>query len=165
MRVVSIFFINLILFSCGQKSGPATEALQDNPGEQPSLNGVCGYLTRTEVERALGVKLVEEPAEINEEYLGGRGCSYGGETSGGEAHFGYVIFTTAEQFATVKAGEQTPGVGDEAYTVNGPDAQQLWVREGDFYIMVAIGDVPRPNESKMLAQLVLNRLKTKPLEQ
>jgi hypothetical protein len=67
-------------------------------------------------------------------------------------------------FDKVKSGEKTTGVGDEAYTINGPDAQQLWVRQENRYVMVAIGDVPRPEESKQLALLVLERLKNKPLD-
>ncbi|MCK6617817.1 MAG: DUF3558 domain-containing protein [Cyclobacteriaceae bacterium] len=164
MRLVNFLIICFLIVSCGPKSGSGSELPQDDSGEQPTLNGVCGYLTKTEVERALGVRLSEEPAEINEEYLGGRGCSYVGETTGMEAHFGYVIFTTIEEFEKVKVGKPTSGIGDEAYTIDGPDAQQLWVREGDLYVMVAIGDVPRPKESKVLAQLVLTRLKTKPIE-
>ncbi len=148
----------LMLFSCSQRQTNEQES-----NEHPTYDGVCGYLTRQEVENALGAALVENPAMIEEEYLGGKGCSYGGEKDNAEAHFGYVIFTSAEEFEKIKSGEKTVGVGDEAYTINGPDAQQLWVRQENRYVMVAIGDSPRPNESKALAELVLERLKSKPL--
>jgi hypothetical protein len=155
------YFAVLLIFllqSCSQKESGKQES-----NEQPSFDGMCGFLTRQEVESALGAELVETPAIIEEEYLGGKGCSYGGAKDNTEAHFGYVIFTTAEEFDKVRSGEKTAGVGDEAYTINGPDAQQLWVRQDNRYVMVAIGDAPRPEESKQLALLVLERLKNKPL--
>ncbi len=149
----------LILLSCSQKNSGDQKSK-----EQPTLDGACGYVTRQEIENALGVDLVEAPTIIEDEYLGGKGCSYGGEKDDTEAHFGYVIFTTASEFEKVKEGEKTGGIGDEAYTINGPDAQQLWVRQEDRYVMVAIGDVPRPKEAKVIAKLVLERLKRKPLD-
>ncbi len=149
----------LILVSCSSKQSNDQESI-----EQPTYDGACGYLTHPEVEKAVGADLVEPPTIIEEEYLGGKGCSYAGEKDNTEAHFGYVIFTTAEEFEKVKLGKVTEGVGDEAYTINGPDAQQLWVRQENRYVMVAIGDAPRPKESKQLALLVLERLKNKPLE-
>ena len=63
----------------------------------------------------------------------------------------------------MRAGQHTAGVGDEAYTINGPDAQQLWVRQEDRYVMVAIGDAPSPKQSAQLAKLVLERLKNRPM--
>ena len=157
-KILSLLTL-LILFSCGQK-----QEKEQATDEQPTLEGVCGYLTKQEIENALGVNLVEAPAEINEEYLGGRGCAYSGVKEDTEAHFGYVIFTSAEEFNKVRLGEKTEGVGDEAYTINGPDAQQLWVRQADLYVMIAIGDAPKPEASQQLAHLVLQRLKAKPLE-
>lgn len=147
-----------LLLSCSQK-----ESGKKDSNEQPSFDGACGYLTRQEVESALGAELVEAPTIIEEEYLGGKGCSYSGAKDNTEAHFGYVIFTSAEEFDKVKSGEISAGVGDEAYTINGPDAQQLWVRQENRYVMVAIGDAPRMEGSKQLALLVLERLKNKPL--
>jgi hypothetical protein len=158
MKQLFTLVLMLMLFSCGKKQ--ATETVSN---EEPSLDGVCGYLTVVEIEEALGVSLTGAPSAINEEYLGGKGCSYSGAKDDTEAHFGYLIFTSASEFEKVKTGEHTAGVGDEAYTINGPDAQQLWVREGDMYIMIAIGDVPKPDASKKLAALVLTRLKKKPL--
>lgn len=160
MRQFTPLLVWLVLFSCGQK-----KTSEQPSTEQPSLVGVCGYLTKQEIEIALGRDLVEDPTEINEEYLGGRGCSYSGKKDAdGEAHFGYVVFPLAEEFDKVRNGKKAEGVGDEAYYVSGPDAQQLWVRKGELYVMVAIGDVPKPEASKKLAELVLQRLKTNPLE-
>jgi len=148
--------ISFIMLFCACSSNQSST-------EMPSLNGPCGYATRAEMEEALGVSLSESPAEINEEYLGGRGCSFAGQKEDTEAHFGYITFPDASGFDSVKSGERVSGAGEEAYIINGPDAQQLWVREGDRFVMVAIGDVPRTEESKKLAALVLERLKTKPL--
>lgn len=159
MKQAIVIFSLALFFSCGKKQASGEQSTTI----KPSLSGVCGYLTRQEVETALGIELAEEPSEINEEYLGGKGCAYNGIEEDTEAHFAYVIFTTPEEFEKVKAGEKTEGAGDEAYTINGPDAQQLWVREGNTYLMIAIGDAPKPTESKQLAALILNRLKTKPL--
>jgi hypothetical protein len=159
MKQFFTILLTLMLFSCGKKQA-APETVSP---EEPSLDGVCGYLTTHEIEEALGVTLTEPPAEINEESLGGRGCSYSGANENSDAHFGYIIFTTAIEYEKAKSGEATSGVGEEAYTVNGPDAQQLWVREGNNFIMIAIGDVPQPEASKKLAALVLKRLKKKPL--
>lgn len=154
MRTVKLLFPILILFACTKK---------ESATEKPTLDGVCGYVTGQEMEEALGVVLTEAPSGIFEEYLGGKGCSYSGVKQDTEAHFGYIIFTTAEEFEKARVGKPTDGVGDEAYTINGPDAQQLWVRQEDRYVMVAIGDEPRPKQSAQLAKLVLERLKSKPL--
>ena len=129
--------------------------------EQPTLQGYCGYLTNAEVEAALGRSLTETPIEINEDYLGGKGCSYfAGKDGNGVAYFGYVVIPDKTTFEKNKPdSEAVSGVGDEAFRFNGPDAQQLWVRKGDHYVMVAIGDEPDPEGSKTLAALVLSRLK------
>lgn len=150
MRTINLLFIISIVFACAKK---------ESTTEKPTLDGVCGYVTKQEMEEALGSALTEAPITINEEYLGGKGCSYLGEKEDTEAHFGYIIFTTAEEFEKVRTGNPTAGVGDEAYTINGPDAQQLWVRQEDRYVMVAIGDAPSPKQSAQLAKLVLERLK------
>lgn len=154
MRTINLLFLISIVFACSKK---------ESATEKPTLDGVCGYVTKQEMEEALGSVLTEAPSTINEEYLGGKGCSYFGEKQDTEAHFGYIIFTTAEEFEKVRAGQPTAGVGDEAYTINGPDAQQLWVRQEDRYVMVAIGDAPSPKQSAQLAKLVLERLKNRPM--
>lgn len=145
----------LILFGCGSK--PSTEQTSN---EKPTLDGACGYLTQTEVEEVLRRSLTETPAEIHEEYLGGKGCSYfSGKDGAGNAYFAYVTFPNRELFEKNKVdSESVPGVGDEAYQFNGPDAQQLWVRKGDHVVMVAIGDAPDTEGSKRLATLVLSRI-------
>ncbi|MBL7858807.1 MAG: hypothetical protein JNM57_14050 [Cyclobacteriaceae bacterium] len=129
--------------------------------EQPSLNGLCGFLTKAEIEAVLGRALDEEPVEINEDYLGGKGCSYSaGLDTSGNAYFAYVVVPDQAAFEKNKSDSETVGgVGDEAYRFNGPDAEQLWVREGNHFVMVAIGDVPNLAGAKKLALLVLSRLK------
>jgi hypothetical protein len=146
----SIFVV--LLVACGAK--PTIQ-------EQPNLQGYCGYLTNAEVEAALGHPLTETPIEINEEYLGGKGCSYfAGKDKNGIAFFGYVVIPDKATFEKSKPGsEKVSDIGDEAFRVNGPDAQQLWVRKGDHLVMVALGDEPNPEGSKTLAMLVLSRLR------
>ena len=146
-----LIFFNLIAV-CS-----ATSANQ----EHPVLQDYCGYVSRSEVEAALGHTLTETPKEINEEYLGGKGCSYfAGKDKNGVVFFGYVVIPDKATFDKNKPGSLVvSGVGDEAFQFNGPDAQQLWVRKGNHYVMVAIGDEPNPEGSRALAILVLSRLK------
>lgn len=146
------FTVLILIAACSSKTARQ---------EQPSLQGYCGYLTNAEVEAALGRSLTETPIEINEDYLGGKGCSYfAGKDGNGVAYFGYVVIPDKTAFEKNKPdSEVVGGVGDEAFRFNGPDAQQLWVRKGDRYVMVAIGDEPNQEGSKTLASLVLSRLK------
>jgi hypothetical protein len=51
------------------------------------------------------------------------------------------------------------GLGDEAYTTNGADAQQLWVLiNGKAAVMVAIGDRPNPDGAKKLVPFLIAQL-------
>ncbi|MBL7845577.1 MAG: hypothetical protein JNK44_17065 [Cyclobacteriaceae bacterium] len=161
MKKYFIYLLILVLVSCGTKKDNG----QDFPGiEQTAFEGICGCVTKAEIEEALESKLSEIPKEINEEYLGGRGCSFLGYEFEGEVHFGYIVFPSAEEFEKVRSAKKVDDVGDEAYVVNGPDAQQLWVKDGDYYVMIAIGDGARPKQSAKLAKQVLQRLKTKQFE-
>ena len=161
MKQYIIYLLALAMVSCGQKKNNG----QNFPGiEQITFEGICGCVTKAEIEEALESKLSEIPNEINEEYLGGRGCSYMGYEFDGEVHFGYIVFPSAEEFNNVRSAEKVDDLGDEAYVLNGPDAQQLWVRMDDYFVMIAIGDAPRPQQSAKLAKVVLERLKNNKIE-
>lgn len=161
MKHYLIYLLAFTVISCGQKK----DGNQNFPGiEQETFDGICGCVTKAEIEEALESKLSEIPKEVEEEYLGGRGCSFLGYEFDSEVHFGYIVFPSAEEYDKVRSAEKVNNVGEEAYVLNGPDAQQLWVRDGDYYVMIAIGDAPRPNQSKKLATQVLTRLKTKQFE-
>lgn len=161
MKKYFFYALTVAVLSCGQRK----DNQQDFPGiEQTTFEGTCGCVTKAEIEEALESKLSELPKEINEEYLGGRGCSFLGYEFEGEVHFGYIVFPSAEEFEKVRSAKKVDDVGDEAFVLNGPDAQQLWVKEGDYHVMVAIGDSARPKQSAKLARQVLQRLRTKQFE-
>jgi len=161
MKPVILILFGIGMVSCSQRkndaSGPPADAWQ------PAFSGYCGYVTTAELEEALGATLTESPEEITDDYRGGFGCSFVGANDSRGANFGYIIFPSAEAFDNLHDYVPFSGVGDEAYLLNGADAQQLWAREDDRYVMVAIGDVPRTEKSAKLARLILERLKTKPL--
>ncbi len=159
MRYVITILLITGLISCKpqEKKSPQTDA------GQPSYSGNCGYVTVAELEEALGTRLAEPVQEITDDYLGGFGCSFAGENTNGAANFGYIIFPSQEAFENLHDYEPYPGLGDEAYTINGADALQLWVQEGDNRVMVALGDRPKLEMNVKLARLILERLKTKPL--
>lgn len=150
MRNAAIVIV-LLLTACGQKSASTGK---------PTLEGKCGYLTRGEVEEVLGRTLDLDPSEITEDYLGGSGCAYSaGKDSNGNAYFAYAIVTSKEVFDTNSSDTETvSGIGDQAYTFNGPDARQLWVKQGSKYVMVAIGDEANLEGCKKLAALMLERI-------
>lgn len=161
MKKYFICLLALAIVSCGQKKNTG----QNFPGiELTTFEGICGCVTKAEIEEALESKLSEIPVEINEEYLGGRGCSYLGYKFDGEVHFGYIIFPSPDEFDKVRSAKKVEDVGDEAYVLNGPDAQQLWARLDDYYVMIAIGDAPRPTQSAKLANAVLEGLKSNRIE-
>jgi hypothetical protein len=156
-------FIHIPLFvvflSCTQKKDSPNTTSDWNP----DFSGFCGYVTIAELEEALGTALAGMPEEITDDYRGGFGCSFAGKADSRGEHFGYIIFPTSEAFYNMHPDAPYPGVGDEAFLLNAPDAQQLWVREDERYVVVALGDMPRPEKCAKLARLILERLKTKPL--
>jgi hypothetical protein len=57
------------------------------------------------------------------------------------------------------AATSVAGLGNEAYTTNGADAQQLRVLiNGKAAVMVTLGDRPNPDGAKKLATLLITRL-------
>jgi hypothetical protein len=124
------------------------------------LDGNCGYLTRGEVEEVLGRALDSEPTEIAEGVAGRKGLLLSaGKESQGNANFAYAINRDKKTFEMNATNtEAVSGIGDQAYTFNGPDAQQLWVKQGSKYVMIAIGDAPDLDGCKKLAALMLERM-------
>jgi hypothetical protein len=58
-------------------------------------------------------------------------------------------------------GSLTPieNLGDAAFTIDGEDAQQLWVLvRGRGAIVVAIGDVPHPGGARQMAGYLVGAL-------
>lgn len=158
-----LFLLLALSFSCTTKK-PAEQPVSDISQEQPSWKGSCGYLTQGEIEDALGVPLSAAPEEFTDADMGA-GCSFAGADTGGNANFGYVAFGGVQGFEKARTGEKTAEVGDEAYFVHGADALQLWARQGNNYVVVALGDKPRPDACKKLIRLLLHRLEERPLVQ
>lgn len=162
MKNLLIYFI-VLLFSCNPKRTTEQQAAGEQP-EEPSYQGSCGYLTEREMEDALGVRLAEPPETFSDALMG-TGCSFAGEDTGRNANFGYVAFGGSQGFENARTGEKISEVGDEAYFVHGADALQLWAREENTYVVVALGDEPRPDACKKLTRLLLQRLKERPFVQ
>lgn len=123
MKPVILILFSIGMVSCSQRkndaSGPPADAWQ------PAFSGYCGYVTTAELEEALGATLTESPEEITDDYRGGFGCSFVGANDSRGANFGYIIFPSAEAFDNLHDYVPFSGVGDEAYLLNGADAQRL----------------------------------------
>ena len=69
--------------------------------------------------------------------------------------FAYAAIAPAASFEQAKSmGPLTPieNLGDAAFTIDGEDAQQLWVLvQGRGAIVVAVGDVPNLDGARQLA--------------
>ncbi len=124
---------------------------------------ICDAIPLPAMETALGRPLVEAPKPFQDATLGD-GCQYStGKDSSGNAYFAYVTKATEQQYQLNKAGGSavTPvlGLGDDAFTTNGADAEQLWALvKGKGAVMVAIGDAPRPAQARALIPYLLNAL-------
>ncbi|MCX7636970.1 MAG: hypothetical protein N2044_03890 [Cyclobacteriaceae bacterium] len=156
-----IFMLMVGFFSCTSRT--SEKANETSSAEQPSFQGICGYLTISEMEDALGVNLTGTPEEFSDADMG-TGCSFNGAEGGGNANFGYIAAGGSSGFEKAKTGEPVVDVGDEAYLVNGADALQLWARQGNNYVVVALGDKPRPEPCKKLARLLLQRFEAHPFQ-
>jgi hypothetical protein len=124
----------------------------------PSLS-TCQLIPVDVVAEALGGALTKPPQPFHDDYLGD-GCQYdAGQDRSGHARFAYAaIAPTASFEAAQQAGPVTPigDLGDAAFTVDGEDAQQLWVLvQGQGAIVVAIGDVPNPTGVRQLANFLI----------
>jgi hypothetical protein len=115
----------------------------------------CELIPVDVVAQVLGGALVKPPQPFHDDYLGD-GCQYdAGQDRSGRARFAYAAIAPVASFATAKTlGPVTPvgDLGDAAFTIDGEDAQQLWVLiKNSGAIVVAIGDVPNPSGARQLA--------------
>jgi len=151
------------LFSCGVQKGstsaPKSPVALIATGDLGKID-VCGAIPREDVEAVMGRKLAKAPEHFEYyETAGSSGCWYeAAKDKDGEAHFGYVVFTSVsvynEQPLYNKA--DIAGLGAAAYFNNGADARQLWVKINDkAAFVIAFGDVPKEAGARALAELVL----------
>jgi hypothetical protein len=120
----------------------------------PTLS-TCQLIPIDAVAQALGSALIKPPAPFHDDYLGD-GCQYDvGQDRSGHARFAYAAIALAASFDQAKTmGPVTPigDLGDAVFTIDGEDAQQLWVLvKGKAAIVVAIGDVPNPGGARQIA--------------
>jgi hypothetical protein len=115
------------------------------------------------VAQVLGGALTKPPQPFHDDYLGD-GCQYdAGKDRSGHARFGYVAIAPLASFeATKQLGSVTPigDLGDAAFTIDGEDAQQLWVLvKSKGAIVVALGDMPNPSGARQLAGYLIGTLR------
>jgi len=141
---------------------PATAVAPLVLGNDLSQLDVCGAIPREDIEAIMGRKLSRAP-EVFTYYDDNPGTESGcwyeaAQDSDGEAHFGYVVFTSVESYKTqpLYLDEAVPSLGEDAYFNNGADARQLWVKVNDSAaFVVAFGDIEREAGSLALARLIL----------
>ena len=122
----------------------------------------CQLIPVDVVAQAMGGTLIKPPQPFHDDYLGD-GCQYdAGQDRAGQARFGYAAIAPIASFDQAKTmGPVTPieNVGDAAFTIDGDDAQQLWVLvKGRGAIVVAIGDVPNPGGARQIAGYLITAL-------
>lgn len=125
---------------------------------------VCKAIPQEDIEAVMGRKLVSAPAQFGYyDTPGTNGCSYdAGSDSGGNAYFGYVIFTPIEVYndQPLSNDVEVREIGLNAYFNNGADARQLWVQVSDTVaFVVAFGDKPNEEGAKSLAKLLVAAIK------
>jgi hypothetical protein len=122
----------------------------------------CELISVDVVAQALGDALIKPPQPFQDDYLGD-GCQYdAGKDRSGHARFAYAAIAPAASFdATKTMGSVTPigDLGDAAFTIDGEDAQQLWVLvKGRGAIVVALGDAPNPSGARQIAGYLIAAL-------
>jgi hypothetical protein len=127
----------------------------------PTLS-TCQLIPVDVIAEALGGVLTKPPQPFHDDYLGD-GCQYdAGKDRSGHARFAYAAIAPAASFEQAKSmGSVTPieNLGDAAFTLDGEDAQQLWVlMKGKGAIVVAIGDVPNPSGARQIAGYLVGAL-------
>lgn len=123
-----------------------------------SASEVCALIPAAKVTEILGRDLVSDPAAFD--YYEGTtasGCQWdGGKDGDGNAYFAYAAVLSPDTFTGFDGAEAISGLGDEAYAVNGPDAEQVWVRVGDDKVIVAaVGDAPDREGAIEIARYLL----------
>jgi hypothetical protein len=122
----------------------------------------CQLIPADVVAQALGGALTKPPQPFHDDFLGD-GCQYdAGQDRAGQARFAYAAIAPVASFDTTKTlGPVTPigNLGDAAFTIDGEDAQQLWVLvKGQGAIVVAVGDVPNPSGARQIAEYLIATL-------
>jgi hypothetical protein len=164
---IVLLALGVSILACGPASAPPAFTGTINPitlTDDLTQIDVCAAIPKEAVEAAMGRTLSAAPSKF--EYydtVGSSGCWYeAAKDSSGEAHFGYVVFTPPSAYdeQPLYQEQDVSGIGDEAYFNNGADARQLWVRVGGgrAALVVAFGDVPREDQLKTLATLIVAAL-------
>jgi hypothetical protein len=122
----------------------------------------CAVIPAEVVAQVLGDALIKSPQPFQDDYLGD-GCQYdAGQDRSGQARYAYAAIAPVASFDQAKTmGPVAPigDLGDAAFTIDGEDAQQLWVLvKGRGAIVVAIGDVPNPGGARQLAGYLIAAL-------
>src|SRR5262245_7083992 len=150
------------LLSCGQMgstSAPKAPVAPIAIGGDLTRIDVCQAIPKEDIEAVMGRKLTKVERFDYYETAGSGGCWYeAAKDKDGEAHFGYVVFAPVSAYHEPPLYKKTavPGLGSAAYFNNGADARQLWVKINDkVAFVVAFGDVPKEEEARAIAELVL----------
>lgn len=157
--VFLLIFLMTLLAACGSGGEEAAGETAVIPiSINASASDVCGRIPAEAVAAILGQELVSAPAAFD--YYEGTtvsGCRWdGGKDDAGNALFAYAAVLGPEAFTGFDGAEAVAGLGDEAYAVNGADAEQVWVRVGDDKVVVAaIGDVPHRAGEVEIARALL----------
>jgi hypothetical protein len=124
---------------------------------------LCQAIPQANIEAIMGRKLARAPQPtVYDDTPGQSGCAYeAAKDPDGEAHYGYVVLTPVEVYASQPLYLDVPvsGLGAEAYFNNGADTRQLWVRIDDrAAFVVAFGDVANEDYEQALARLLLEAI-------
>lgn len=163
MKRMAVIFLLVLSFSllaaCG--GGGDEEAAEGDtavPLPVSNASDICALIPADRIAQILGRDLVGSPAAFD--YYEGTtvsGCQWdGGKDGNGNAYFAYAAVLGPDAFTGFDGAEAIAGLGDEAYAVNGPDAEQIWVRVGnDKAVVAAIGDAPNREGAIELARYML----------
>lgn len=146
-----------LLAACG---GGEEAAVGDTAVPLPISNAsdICALIPASKMAQILGRDLVSSPAAFD--YYEGTtvsGCQWdGGKDGDGNAYFAYAAVLAPDAFTGFVGAEAVAGLGNEAYAVNGPDAEQVWVRVGNEKVIVtAVGDAPNRGGAVEMARYLL----------
>ncbi len=155
-----LLLLGLVLLAACGGGGEEEASAGDTAVPLPisNANDICALIPADRISDILGRDLVSSPAAFD--YYEGTtvsGCQWdGGKDGGGNAYFAYAAVLNPDAFTGFDGAEAIAGLGDEAYAVNGPDAEQVWVRVGnDKAIVAAIGDAPNRDGAMELARYLL----------
>jgi hypothetical protein len=118
-------------------------------------DGMCAMLPAEMFTSILEREVVGEPSAFDDEYLG-QGCSYDLGADSEAEYFMYFSVAPIDSYNDAKANGSNviaqPLAGADAFSVNGADAEQLWVKLNDSRaLVVAIGDEPNTQAALALA--------------